>query len=97
MKKLALILSTVAFSMSLSAAEQVKSPDGRVVVNFYLSDGGVPTYSATFAGEQIIKPSHMGFILADSTKLPYGARTQLYATTTTALPSTWRSRGTALR
>lgn len=67
--KIALILSALAISFGLQAAEQVTSPDGRLVVDFDLSRGGIPTYSATFAGEQIIKPSHMGFVLADSTKL----------------------------
>ncbi len=67
--KIALILSALAISFGLQAAEQVTSPDGRLVVDFDLGRGGIPTYSATFAGEQIIKPSHMGFVLADSTKL----------------------------
>ncbi len=69
MKTPVLILSAMALCLNMNAGEQVKSPDGRLVVDFDLAKGGIPTYCATFAGEQIVKPSHMGFILADSTKL----------------------------
>lgn len=67
--KLALFLPALAVSIGMQAAEQVSSPDGRTVVDFDLTGNGIPTYSVTFAGEQIVKPSHMGFILADSTRL----------------------------
>lgn len=67
--KIALILPALALGLSMHAAEHVTSPDGRLVVDFDLASGGIPTYSVSFAGEQIVKPSHMGFLLADSTRL----------------------------
>lgn len=67
--KIALILPALALGLSMHAAEHVTSPDGRLVVDFDLASGGIPTYSVSFAVEQIVKPSHMGFLLADSTRL----------------------------
>lgn len=67
--KIALLLPALALAFGLQAAEKVTSPDGRLVVDFGLDKAGTPTYSATFAGEQIVKTSKMGFVLADSTKL----------------------------
>ena len=49
--------------MTMSAAE-VKSPSGDVVVKFYLSDGGRPTYEMAYKGRAVVLPSHLGLELA---------------------------------
>ncbi|MDO4160843.1 MAG: glycoside hydrolase family 97 protein [Prevotellaceae bacterium] len=58
------LLLTLIFLPLLSVAQTVKSPDGNVVVNFSLSNGGVPTYEMNYKGKAVIKPSHLGLELA---------------------------------
>lgn len=41
----------------------LKSPDGRIAVDFELTGDGTPTYSVTFDGKPVISPSDMGFEL----------------------------------
>ena len=61
MKKLVymIMLSLVPLLMY---GQTVKSPDGNVVLNFYLQDG-VPTYEMTYKNKNVIKPSHLGLEL----------------------------------
>ncbi len=40
---------------------QVSSPDGKLLVNFNLEEGGAPAYSASFDGEEIVATSYLGF------------------------------------
>ncbi|MBQ1610519.1 MAG: glycoside hydrolase family 97 N-terminal domain-containing protein, partial [Muribaculaceae bacterium] len=45
-------------------AQEVKSPDGNMLLKFYLEQNGKPTYELSYKGKQVIKPSHLGFKLA---------------------------------
>lgn len=74
MKKLALILLPLAMGANVSAGETVASPDGNVVVGFNLSPSGRPTYSVTFEGEEVVRPSGMGFRLKDAAPMLEGFR-----------------------
>lgn len=74
MKKLALILSLLTAASGMSAAEKVTSPDGGIVVDFSLSSTGRPVYSVTFDGEEIIRPSGLGFRLKDAAPMLEGFR-----------------------
>ena len=40
---------------------QVSSPDGKLLVNFDLEEGGAPAYSASFDGQEIVASSNLGF------------------------------------
>ena len=40
---------------------QVSSPDGKLLVNFNLEEGGTPAYSASFDGQEIVATSNLGF------------------------------------
>lgn len=40
---------------------QVTSPDGKLLVNFDLEEGGAPAYSASFDGQEIVATSNLGF------------------------------------
>ena len=52
------------FLLPLTAlATEVKSPNGNIVVTFDVVDGR-PTYSMTYKGRDVIKPSHLGLELA---------------------------------
>ncbi|MEO6347337.1 MAG: glycoside hydrolase family 97 protein [Aquaticitalea sp.] len=67
MKKLSLILLYCTF-FSLNA-QQIESPDKDIVVDFSLNAQNEPTYSVSFKGKEVIKPSKMGISLKDSTSL----------------------------
>ena len=41
----------------VAIAQSITSPDGNLVVTFRLADGGVPTYTLTYKGKEVIKPS----------------------------------------
>ena len=59
-------LFAVALSLlcicSCSKLSEVKSPDGRLVVRFSLTDDGAPQYSVEKDGKAILLPSPMGFV-----------------------------------
>lgn len=46
-------------------AETLLSPDGQVSLNFELSSEGQPTYSLVYHGRDVVKPSHLGFLLRE--------------------------------
>lgn len=56
----------MAFGISADAGD-ITSPNGQIKVNFTL-DGTVPTYSVTYQGKTIIKPSRLGYQLAKGGK-----------------------------
>ena len=53
--------STLSGGLRVNAAEQVRSPDGNIVVSFQMSDKGVPTYSIDFKNHPIVLKSTLGF------------------------------------
>ncbi len=55
-------------------AQVVKSPNGNVCVNFSLQGNGVPTYSMTYKGKAVVKPSHLGLELMKDKHASKGLR-----------------------
>ena len=49
-------------------AQQLKSPDGSFTMEFTLQNGGVPSYSLTYKGKAVIKPSKLGLELKNDKK-----------------------------
>ncbi|MFT4071482.1 MAG: glycoside hydrolase family 97 protein [Dysgonamonadaceae bacterium] len=47
----------------LLSAQTLKSPDGNLEMKFFLQDGGIPTYTLTYKGKDVIKPSKLGLDL----------------------------------
>lgn len=45
-------------------AGNVKSPNGNIELKFSLDDHGRPVYEMTYKGREVVKPSHLGLILA---------------------------------
>ena len=45
-------------------AGSVKSPNGNIELKFSLDDHGRPVYEMTYKGREVVKPSHLGLILA---------------------------------
>lgn len=62
MRKL-LFLICFSFIAIWASAQELKSPDGNLTMKFFIGDGGVPTYSLTYKGKDIIKPSKLGLEL----------------------------------
>ena len=73
MKKINLILLFFMLPMAL-LAQVVKSPNGNVSVNFSLQGNGVPTYSMTYKGKAVVKPSHLGLELMKDKHASKGLR-----------------------
>lgn len=55
-------------------AQVVKSPNGNISVNFSLQDNGIPTYSMTYQGKAVVKPSHLGLELMKDKHASKGVR-----------------------
>ncbi len=85
-----------AFAASLAMAQTVKSPNGNVAVTFTL-DGSRPTYSMTYKGKDVVKPSHLGFLLAKDKHASMGLEEtdlidgfSIADTKTSAFDETWK-------
>ena len=63
-KKISLILCTLALSL-LVGAQELKSPNGQLVLQFSVSAKGEPTYSLSYKDKTVLKPSRMGIELKD--------------------------------
>ena len=92
-KLLTLALAAIA---SLAMAQTVKSPNGNVAVTFTL-DGSRPTYNMTYKGKDVVKPSHLGFLLAKDKHASMGLEEtdlidgfSIADTKTSAFDETWK-------
>jgi hypothetical protein len=65
MKKTKLLLTIGCWLLAVGLhATSITSPNGNIVVNFYVDNNGRPTYEMTYKGKAVIKPSHLGLELA---------------------------------
>lgn len=64
MRKL-IILMCLCIVSHWAVAQELKSPNGNLTLKFSLQGNGVPTYSLTYKGKDIIKPSKLGFELKE--------------------------------
>jgi hypothetical protein len=69
-------------------AEEIKSPNRNLTLNFSLQAGGVPTYSLTYKGRSVIKPSHLGLELKEGQALTNGFA--VTSSKTRAFDETWQ-------
>ncbi len=67
MKKIAVIL-VVVLSLFNGYGQKLKSPNGTFEMNFSLSKSGEPTYALYLKGNEVIKPSKLGFYIKDDKK-----------------------------
>ena len=66
-------LMVVGVLCALTAfAQSITSPDGNLVATFSLADGGVPTYTLTYKGKEVVKPSRLGFEFVDNAYKTFG-------------------------
>ena len=59
----ALIIFNFQFSIFNLNAQTLKSPDGNLEMRFELQNGGKPSYSLSYKGKEVIKPSTLGLEL----------------------------------
>ena len=76
MKRAILPLIALAFASCEKPDLSVASPDGNVVVEVELNTAGALMYSVDFNGEEIIKPSKLGFDFANAEDLLNGFEVQ---------------------
>jgi hypothetical protein len=61
---------TNGFAQGVNQTQELKSPDGKLLATFTLQTDGTPSYSLTYKGKTVVKPSKLGLELkADSTSL----------------------------
>jgi len=73
MKKILLLIS-ICLLARIAFAQELKSPDGNLVMKFQLQNGGIPSYQLNYKGKQVIKPSKLGLELKGNTaKVEFGA------------------------
>lgn len=68
MKKIISISIFIGFYLIFGTvkAQELKSPNGNLTLKFYLQGNGVPTYTLTYKGKDVIKPSKLGLELKDN-------------------------------
>ncbi len=68
----ALAFLCLCFLWQLAQAEEIKSPNGKLTLQFSLQNDGVPTYHLTYKGRDVIKTSKLGFDLKNAPALTSG-------------------------
>jgi len=67
-----LALAGLLLNAPTAQAGDIKSPNNNLTLSFSLQAGGVPTYSLTYKGRPVIKPSHLGLELKEGPGLTSG-------------------------
>ncbi len=63
MRKLVLLAFITLTLFNICIAQELKSPDGKFVMNFSLVENGTPSYRLVYKGKVVIKPSKLGLEL----------------------------------
>ena len=63
MRKLVLLAFLSLTLFNICIAQELKSPDGKFVMNFSLVENGTPSYTLMYKGKVVIKPSKLGLEL----------------------------------
>jgi hypothetical protein len=84
---LLLLIAALCLLGRLGRAQQLTSPNKQLALTFSLQAGGVPTYSLTYKGRPVIKPSHLGLELKEGPSLTNGFA--VTGTKTRAFDETW--------
>jgi alpha-glucosidase len=76
MNRIPLLLLPLALSAPFAAAEPevLKSPTGKVVITFALTDDGAPAYSVSYAAKPVVADSRLGLTLRQTGPLASGFR-----------------------
>jgi len=69
-----------------SIAQELKSPDGNLIMSFSVEEGGIPIYRLSYKNKVVTKPSKLGLVLIGGENVEFGSvikkssdpRTSLY-------------------
>jgi hypothetical protein len=89
MKKLFFASLILFASSSIAKAQQLKSPEGKFVMEFSLQNDGTPTYSLKYKNKEVVKTSKLGLELKDDKKSLLNDFT-VVDTKTTTFDETWK-------
>jgi len=70
MRKLVLLAFLILTLFNICIAQELKSPDGKFVMNFSLLENGTPSYTLVYKGKVVIKPSKLGIELKSGAQTP---------------------------
>jgi hypothetical protein len=84
---LLLLVAALCLLSRPGRAQQLNSPNKQVALTFSLQAGGLPTYSLTYKGRPVIKPSHLGLELKEGPALTNGFA--VTSTKTRTFDETW--------
>lgn len=87
MKKTILYLLLMA-GINFSQAQNLKSPDGELSMDFSLQEDGTPTYTLSFKGKEVIKTSKLGLNLKEQKDLLSGF--SIENTEESSFDNTWK-------
>lgn len=71
MKKLFFLLSCCLIA-GIIYSHELQSPDGNLKMRFEISKNGIPTYSLSYKGKEVINPSKLGLILKGGEDVGFG-------------------------
>jgi glucan 1,4-alpha-glucosidase len=69
MKRMFLLLSLLASVFMFVHAQDLSSPNTNLQLKFVLLADGTPSYSLTYKGKSVVKPSRLGFALKENKQL----------------------------
>ncbi len=87
MKKTLLFTLLCLVSIQVAIAQNLKSPNGELEMQFSLQEDGTPVYSLTYKNQAVIKPSKLGYDLRDEKDLLSGF--SISETEESAFDETW--------
>jgi hypothetical protein len=88
MNKFKVLAALLLLLLNIAHAQELKSPDGKLVMKFSLLSDGTPSYSLTYKGKDIVKPSKLGLELKNDKKSLLNDFT-LADTKTASVDETW--------
>jgi glucan 1,4-alpha-glucosidase len=78
MKRIVLLASFLCIVFSIAIAQELKSPGGKFSMTFALQSDGSPTYTLTYNGKVVVKPSKLGLELKyEEAKMKEGAEADM--------------------
>ena len=63
MKRITLLLSACCIFIQFSTAQELKSPNGNLILQFTLQADGTPAYLLTYKNDTVVRTSKLGFEL----------------------------------
>ena len=88
-KKIVLLVFVSSVLVLTSFGQSLRSPNGKLVMNFKLLANGVPSYTLDYNGKAIVKESRLGLLLKND-KLSLASNFEIAATSFGSVDETWK-------